>query len=153
MRKRCKRKVWSTEINPIAHAIAGAAIVDTKTLNNLRLNELSAIASMKAGTGTLSEWKVLSDMMNVAETMSLEGIGIEVLEVCKAVQGELEAAALRYQKTKKMGLTGTGIRALQELHEYHDLQRTSVCRSVFEQMIQKTRNHILSNSNRVKELA
>jgi hypothetical protein len=39
-RKKCKRKVWSTQINPVAHAIAGAAVADSASLDKLRLCEL-----------------------------------------------------------------------------------------------------------------
>ena len=42
MRKRCKRKVWN-KVNPIAHAIAGAAVVSQSDMNALRVRELAAI--------------------------------------------------------------------------------------------------------------
>jgi hypothetical protein len=104
---------------------------------------------MVKGNATTSDWRVLVDMLNVAETMSTNGIGIEVLEVCQIVQKEMEAAAHRYEKTRKMGLSGTGIRYIKELYALHDLQRTSISRSEFERMIDKTINYIRSNNHRV----
>jgi hypothetical protein len=148
MRKRCKRKIWN-KVDPIEFAITGAAIIAEDKLDRLRMGELSAIESMVKGNATTADWRILVDMLNVAETMSTNGIGIEVLEVCQIVQKEMEAAAHRYEKTRKMGLTGTGIRYIKELYALHDLQRTSISRSEFERMIDKTINYIRSNNHRV----
>jgi len=88
-------------------------------------------------------------MMNIAETMGKNGIGVEVLEHCAKAQEALHQAALRYEKTKKMGLSGVGINALREIYEYHDLQRLSIPRSVYERMIEKTRNYLRSQGKDV----
>jgi hypothetical protein len=136
-------------VNPIEFAITGAAITAEDKLNQLRMSELSAIESLVKGNGTTGDWKVLVDMMNIAETMGNHGIGIEVLPVCEIVQAEMEAAAKRYETTRKMGLSGTGIRYIKELYALHDLQRQSVSRSEFERMIDKTINYIRSNHHRV----
>ena len=45
MKKQCRRKIWS-KINPIEHAIVGAAITPDDLLDKLRLIELSAIESL-----------------------------------------------------------------------------------------------------------
>jgi len=139
-RKRCKRKVWPTNINPIAHAIAGAAIPDSGALDKLRLCELSAIDNMVNGRATTEDWRWLADVVNIAETMGKAGIGPEVLPYCEASQQALLEAAERYQKTGKMGLSGVGLTSIKEMWEYHDLQRTSVARSEYEKMIRKTRS-------------
>ena len=127
----------------------GAAITTEDKLDRLRLGELSAIESMVKGNATTGDWRILVDMLNIAETMATNGIGIEVLEVCEIVQKEMESAARRYEKTRKMGLTGTGIRYIKELYALHDLQRTSISRSEFERMIEKTINYIRSNHHKV----
>lgn len=147
-RKRCKRKIWN-KVDPIEHAMMGAAITSEDKLDKLRMGELSAIESMVKGNGTITDWRALVDMLNIAETMSTNGIGVEVLEVCQIVQKEMEAAAHRYEKTRKMGLTGTGIKYIKELYALHDLQRTSISRSEYERMIEKTINYIRSNNHRV----
>lgn len=151
MRKQCRRKIWS-KVNPIEHAIVGAAITPNDLLDRLRLIELSAIESLVKGNGTIGDWRSLVDMMNIAETMATNGIGVEVLEICEIVQKEMEAAARRYEKTRKMGLTGTGIKYLKELYQLHDLQRTSISRSEYERMLQKTIDYIRSNNHRVVHL-
>lgn len=148
MRKKCHRKIWA-KVNPIEFAITGAAITAEDKLDKVRLGELSAIESMVKGQATVSDWRALVDMLNIAETMATNGIGVEVLEVCQIVQREMEAAARRYEKTRKMGLTGTGIRYIKELYALHDLQRTSISRSEYERMIEKTINYIKSNHHRV----
>ena len=108
---------------------------------------------MTKGHGTIADWRSLVDMMNIAETMATNGIGIEVLEVCQIVQEEMQNAAHRYEKTRKMGLTGTGIKYIKELYQLHDLQRTSISRSEYERMLQKTSDYIRSNHHRVVHIA
>jgi hypothetical protein len=151
-RKRCKRKVWSTSINPVAHAIAGAAVSDNAALDKLRLCELSAIDAMTRGMGTTEDWRWLADVLNIAETMGKAGIGPEVLPYCQDAQTALLEAAERYQKTGKMGLSGQGIRAIKDVWEFHDIQRTSIARSEYEKMIRKTANYIKSNGKDVVEI-
>lgn len=148
MRKRVKRKHYAL-IDPIAHAIAGASITDKKSLDKLRLSELAALDAMTRGFGTVQEWRTLVDMMNVAEVMGMSGIGPEVLPHIEVAQDELHKAAKRYEETKRMGLSGVGIKALREIHEYHDLQRLSISRSEYERMIDKTKNRIMSGAAEV----
>lgn len=152
MRKRCKRRVWSTNINPIIHAIAGAAIADNASLDKLRLCELSAIDAMTKGVGTTQDWRWLADVLNIGETMGKSGIGPEILPHCEEAQKALLEAAKRYQETGKMGLSGLGIRAIKEVWEYHDAQRTSISRSEYEKMIRKTANYIKSHGKDVVEI-
>ena len=151
MRKRCKRKVYQ-KVNPIEHAIVGAAITDPKSLDRLRLGELSALEAMRMGHGTVEDWRVLTDMLNIASTFIRHGIGIEAKDDLDKAQESLLNAARRYEKTKRMVLDGQGIKSLQNLYEYHDLQRTSVPRSVYEDMIEKTANYIRSHGNEVVEI-
>jgi hypothetical protein len=151
MKKKCKRKVYPL-LNSLVHGLAGAAVADSKSLDKLRLSELSAIDAMTKGMGTLEDWRWLADICNIAETMGKAGIGPEVLPYCDAVQKALLEAADRYQKTGKMGLSGVGITKIKDLWEYHDLQRTSIARSEYERMIQKTINHIRSKGKDVVEV-
>lgn len=148
-RKKCRRKVWSTQINPIAHAIAGACVADIESLNKLRTGEIAALEAMKNGAADTQDWKTLVDMMNIAETMGKNGIGPEVLEHCETATQALYEAAKRYEKTKRMGLSGVGLKAIGDIMEYHDLQRTSVPRSTYEKMIDKTRNYLKSRGKDV----
>jgi hypothetical protein len=152
MRKRCKRKVWSTNIDAVAHAIAGACITDTSSLNQLRQNEVTALETIKSGEGGVQEWRILVDMMNIAEMMGKKGIGPEVLEHCKTGNKAMTEAAKRYETTKKIVLSGEGLKALGDIMEYHDLQRTSIARSEYERMIRKTANYIKSHGKDVVEI-
>ena len=139
-------------INPVTHAIAGARVTTNELLDNLRLKELAALDSMMKGHGTVEDWRLLVDMMNIAEMMGKNGIGPEVLPHCVVATQAMTEAALRYQTSMKMGISGPGIRALKEICEYHDLQRTSVARSVYETMITKTANYIRSKGKDVIEI-
>jgi hypothetical protein len=151
-RKKCKRTVYPL-LNSLAHGLAGAAISDSKSLDKLRLCELSAIDAMTKGMGTTEDWRWLADVCNIAETMGKSGIGPEVLPYCEEVQTALLEAAERYQKTGKMGLSGIGITKVKDLWEYHELQRTSIARSEYEKMIRKTANYIKSHGKDVVEIA
>jgi hypothetical protein len=151
MRKRTKRKMWNL-IDPITHAIVGAAITHRDKLDKLRMLEYSALEAITKGNGTVSDWRSLVDVLNLAEMMAKNGIGPEVLPICEIAQESLHKAAMRYQETLRMGLDGQGIQAIRELIAYADLQQGSISRSEFERYIQKTKDHIRSNSNLVVEI-
>jgi hypothetical protein len=153
MRKKCRRKIWSTNIDTITHAIAGAAVADSASLDKLRLCELSAIDAMIKSVGTPEDFRWLADVINIGETMGKNGIGPEILPYCQEAQTELLAAAKRYQETGKMILSGVGIRAIKDVWEFHDVQRTSIARSEYEKMIRKTANYIKSHGKDVVEIA
>ena len=148
MRKTTKRKHWKL-IDPVRHAILGAGITQDHLLDKLRLIELAALDAMTKGLGTIQDWQELTDMMNISEVMARDGVGPEALPVCQQAQEALEQAARRYETTRKMGLTGTGINALREVFEYHDLQRRSIPRSEYEKYIIKTRQRIASKAREV----
>ena len=152
MRKQTKRKYWAL-INPLVHALEGATIAPRDKLDKLRLAEYSALDSITKGHGTIQDWHTLTQVLNLSETMARHGIGRdEVLPVCEKAQKALHDAALRYQKTNKLGLTGEGIKAIRELIQYADLQQSSISRSEFEKYIEKTRNYIKSNNHNVVEI-
>jgi hypothetical protein len=151
MRKKTKRKHWNL-VDPVTHAIVGAAITPRQTLDKLRFLEYSALEAITKGNGTVQDWRTLVDVLNLSEVMAKAGIGPEVLPICEKAQESLHKAALRYEETKKMGLDGVGISAVRELISYADLQQGSISRSEFEKYVQKTRNYIRSNSNLVVEI-
>lgn len=150
MKKRTKRKIYASEdTNPVLVALMGASMVDEESLNKLRFGELSAIESISKGNGTLWEYRLLADMLNICERMAENGIGPEALEACEAFNEELAGMAERYEKTQKMGFTGQGLQLAREVFEYHDIQRQSITRSQYERMIKKTNDYIRSNGHRV----
>lgn len=151
MRKQTKRKHWKL-IDVINHAILGAGITQEHLLDKLRLTELASLEAMTKGLGTVQDWQELTDMMNICEVMARHGVGPEALPHCERAQNALEQAALRFQRTKRMGLSGEGINALREVFEYHDLQRRSVSRNEYEKFIVKTKQRIMSKAKEVVEL-
>ena len=151
MRKQVKRNVWAL-VNPITYALEGASITQRDKLDKLRLMEYSALDAITKGIGTVQDWHTLTEVLNLSETMARNGVGPEVLPVCEKAQKALHEAALRFQKTGKLGLTGEGIQAVRELIQYADLQQSSISRSEFERYIQKTKNYIKSNNNNVVEI-
>ena len=151
MRKRTKRKVWNL-IDPLTHAIVGAAITQRDKLDKLRTLEYAALDAITRGKGTITDWRTLVDVLNLSEVMGKSGIGPEVLPICEKAQESLHKAAMRFQETKKMGLDGQGIQAIRDLIEYADLQQSSISRSEFERYIKKTKDYIRSHGDKVVEI-
>ena len=152
MRKKIKRKHWNL-VNPIAHALVGAAITQRDKLDKLRLLEYSALEAITKGQGTVADWRTLVDVLNLSEMMGKHGVGPEVLPICQKAQESLHKAAMRYQETLQMGLDGQGIKACRDLIEYADLQQGSISRSEFERYIQKTKDYIRSHGDKVVEIS
>jgi hypothetical protein len=151
MRKRTKRKIWNL-LNPIQHALTGAAITQRDKLDKLRMLEYSALEAITKGNGTVHDWRTLVDVLNLSEMMGKNGVGPEVLPICQKAQDSLHKAAMRYQETMQMGLDGEGIKACRDLIEYADLQQGSISRSEFERYIQKTKDYIRSHGDKVVEI-
>ena len=143
MRKRTIRKKWAL-IDPIQYAIRGACITTRAELDKLLLRELAALDALVKGHGTLADWQDINAANNLCQTMAEMGVGPEALPTTKAVEEALIDAARRFERTRKMGLTGTGIQAIRDMLEYHDLQRQSVSRSTYENAIRLVTAHIKS---------
>lgn len=148
MRKQCRRKIYQL-VDPVAHAIAGACITTDDCLDTLKANEKAAVEAMRTGNATVYTWQELVDINNICQVMARQGIGPEALVDCMIAELELKQAAKRYEATGRMLLTGTGLRAINEVLEWHHMQRTSISRSEYERMIEKTRNKLRSRSKDV----
>lgn len=151
MRKRTVRKHYAL-VDPIQHAIEGAAITNGDDLDKLRMIELQALEAFRTGTAGLQEWHEISSMMNLAETMAKGGIGVEVESICMQAQDHLIDSAKRFERIGRMGATGPALACWHDLYEYHDLQRQSVARSVYEEMIRKTTDRVRSTAPGVIKL-
>jgi hypothetical protein len=148
VRKQCRRKVYKL-VDPIAHAIAGAGITTDDCLDQLKAKETAAMEAMRTGNATVYTWQELVDMNNLCQVMARSGIGPEALPDCMMAEIELKHATKRFEATGRMLLTGLGLRAIQEVSEWHQLQRTAISRAEYERMIEKTRNKIRSRSKDV----
>lgn len=147
-RKRTVRRVWKL-VNPIQHAIDGAAITPRAELDKLLARELASLDDLTHGRGGLQQWSDMAHVVNLCESLALNGVGPEALEACQLAQEGLIDASRRFQKTRRMGLTGVAIQALRDVIEYHDLQRSSISRSQYEKTIAGLRSQILNNVNTV----
>ena len=152
MRKRTVRKIWQT-VNPIEHAMAGASITPRDKLDKLLARELSSLEAIVKGHGDLVSWNDLVNANNLAEELALMGVGKpEVMPVAMECQQHLIEAARRFQATGKMGLSGPAIQAMRSMLEYHDLQRASIARSVYEEAIRKVTAKVKSGATSVTDL-
>lgn len=152
MRKTCKRKHY-VPVNPITYAISGAAISHGKDVEMARGRELSAIEAFQRGRATLQEWRDLDAMLSLSEMLARMKVGREeMMPACADAEAVLIAAALRFEATGRMEMDAAGVHAMRELWQYHDLQRGSVARSVYEAAIKKAADRTRSKAPGVIEL-
>lgn len=149
MRKQTRRKVWKL-INPLAHVLEGIVVTPESELDKLRMRELGAIEAFAKGHARMQEWHEIAAMLNIAEYLAIKGVGVEVAEVCRGVEAHLIEAAERYQKTRKMGLSGLGLQSLRDLYLAHDLQRQSINRGDYEKAIRAAMLHAQQNGNEIR---
>jgi hypothetical protein len=142
-RKRTVRRVWD-KVNPIEHAMKGAAITPRADLDRLLARELSALEEFTHGRAGMAQWHDLANVVNLCETLAHQRVGAEALEACRRGQDALIEAAQRFLASRRMGLSGPGIQALRDCIEYHDLQRASIPRSQYEAAIRLTAARVKS---------
>ena len=152
MRKRTRRKIWDTSINPVTHAMLGAAITDDESLSILRKKEQGSMEAFRNGTATTQDWNNINAVVQLAESMADANIGPEVMVHVKIAEMHLIDAHDRHKRIGKMGSTGPGLQAFQDIIEYHELQRTAVARSVYEKHIERVTNLIRSKSSKIRFL-
>lgn len=145
MRKKTRRKIYAL-VDPITHAVQGAALIPQKELDQLRLRELAAVEAFRVGKARLQDWHDVCAMMNLCEAMARDGVGPEALEACERAQAALVEAAQRFERTGKMGTTGPGLQAFRDVYDFHDLQRQSVPRSTYEQCIARATAKVKSKA-------
>lgn len=151
MRKRTKRKVWGLT-NPITMAIEGACVSGGKEVEDLRGGELLALERFRNGAAKEQDWQMLSVMTAISALMGYEGIGIEALHAARAAQKSLDSIEERFKRVGKWGCSGPEYQSLRDTYEYHDLQRQSVARSVYESAIFRTKGVLQDPVRRRKVL-
>jgi hypothetical protein len=137
---------------PVTHAMAGAAIADKESLDVLRKGENGSMAAFRNGTATKADWNNINTVVRLAESMAGAGIGPEVMVHVKIAEMHLLDAQERFMRLGKMGSTALGLQSFQDIIEYHDLQRTSVARSVYEKHIKRVSDMVKSRSSKIKFL-
>jgi hypothetical protein len=137
---------------PVTHAMAGAAITDKESLDVLRKGENGSMTAFRNGTATKADWNNINTVVRLAESMADAGIGPEVMVHVKIAEMHLMDAQERFVRLGKMGSTALGLQSFQDIIEYHDLQRTSVARSVYEKHIKRVSDMVKSRSSKIKFL-
>ena len=137
---------------PVTHAMAGASIADKESLDILRKKENGSMDAFRNGTATKMDWNNINAVVRLAESMADAGVGPEVMVHVKIAEMHLLDAQDRFVRLGKMGSTALGLQSFQDILEYHDLQRTSVARSVYEKHIKRVTDMVKSRSPKVKFL-
>jgi len=137
---------------PVTHAIVGASITDEESLEILRKKENGSMEAFRNGAAAPHDWNNINAVVQLAESMAAANIGPEVMVHVKIAEMHLIDAHDRYKRIGKMGSTGPGLQSFQDIIEYHELQRTSVSRSVYESHIKRITDMIRSKSPKIKFL-
>jgi hypothetical protein len=132
--------------------MAGAAITDKESLDILRKRENGSMDAFRSGTANKMDWNNINAVVRLAESMAEAGVGPEVMVHVKIAEMHLLDAQERFVRLGKMGSTALGLQSFQDIIEYHDLQRTSVARSVYEKHIKRVTDMVKSRSPKVKFL-
>jgi hypothetical protein len=151
MKKQTKRKIYLL-LNPIEHAMKGAAIATDEDLKAHKDRENASLQAFRDGTATKVDWHNLNTVVRLAESLAMSGIGEEVLVQAKIAEMHLLEAYERHARIGKMGTTGLGLQSLQDILEYHDLQRKSIANSVYKNHINSVTNKVRSKSPKIKFL-
>lgn len=136
MKKRTLRKRYKL-IDPIAHAIEGAMVTPKDVLDKQRAVERAAAEAVRMGAGSMADLYEIESSCLVAMEMASHRIGPEALVSCKLLEIEIRQAKERHAKTGALALTGAGLRAMDDVLEYIDLQRQSISRGEYERHILK----------------
>ena len=137
---------------PVTHAIVGASITDEESLEILRKKERGSLEAFRTGSAIKQDWNNINAVVQLAESMAAANIGPEVIVHVKIAEMHLLDAQSRYERIGKMGSTGPGLQSFQDIIEYHELQRTSVSRSVYESHIKRVTDMIRSKSPKIRFL-
>jgi hypothetical protein len=153
MRKHTPRKRTWKLVDPIAHAIEGAALIPANLIMNLQIIEQAAISAFMNGTATKSEWRDLAMLCNISEQLCLQGVGsAEVRAPLDIAQEALRQAARRYKENGRVGFSGVELTAMRDIIDWHDLQRTSIPRKEYEKAIESVRLKIVCKDKSVEQM-
>jgi hypothetical protein len=141
MRKRSKYRSKPIVVNPIAYAIAGARPVDDEKRLKVKAWRDMTLIAYAEGRAVERDLAILEGALALARELALDGIGIELLNICDRAKPVLTA---QHERLQRIATTVEGLQAMRDLAEWHDLQRTSVDRSTYERAIQRTANRIRS---------
>lgn len=136
MRKQTRRKIYQ-KVNPIKHAIEGAAVVQEEHLDFLRKHELAAIEAFRTGVAKAQEWHELHVIALLAIELGKRGVGPEAVECADRAIVHLDETYDRYMKTHRLLMTGPALQCMRDIYEYHDLQRQCIARSEYDKIIRK----------------
>ena len=134
------------------HAMSGASITDEESLNILRVKENGSLEAFRNGSATKKDWNNINAVVRLAESMAAANIGPEVMVPVKIAEMHLLDAQDRYKRIGKMGSTALGLQSFQDIIEWHELQRTSVARSVYEKHVKRVTDMIRGRSNKINFL-
>lgn len=142
LRKGTKRRVYKPMDleSMLKLAASRAALLPQKELQEFREMELGHMNALRSGAGTMKDLVEVESMADISIEMANRGIGPEALVPAKLLKLEIDAAKVMLEQEGRCVLSGVGLRAMQDTHEYHDLQRQSIPRKTYEDCIFKVMN-------------
>lgn len=147
-KKRVPRRVG----NPIEDAIRFSQPIQGKDLADLRKKDNAAIGALARGEANHLDWQWLSEMVNVAEVMAKDGMGVELIPIAAEAQVLLAKVYVRRKKEGTWTLTPDEVWGMREFYEWQDLQRQSVPLGVYKGYLKRAQDiNRTGNSTRTPE--
>jgi hypothetical protein len=133
MRKRSKYRSKPIVVNPIAYAIAGARPVDDEKRLKVKAWRDMTLIAYAEGRAVERDLAILEGALALARELALDGIGIELLNICDRAKPVLTAQRDRLESNDSTIHPGPGDFALmQEMCELLDMQCQVVPLSQYE---------------------
>ena len=152
MTRKPRRARWAANPHSLTATVTGVLPTPENLLERQRMTELQAIEAFAKGYATPDDFRVLCDVLNVAETFARYGIGPEVLQTCEEVQDILLLCKEQFDDGEAITVHPSELEALRTLYALHDLQRQCVDWAWYCRLIEKTANRIRSAHPDVREL-
>lgn len=141
-RKRGRRHPGMVSMDPLAK-LAPALAAERKLLIGRYRSDLEAMA--RGQDPSIDDWRELSDVVNLVETLTLVQGLLDIDATMPAVRAATDgmvAAAARYRATGRFGLDGAGLQALREVVDIYEQAAAGFTRYVMTEASRLTRARI-----------
>lgn len=135
---RAKRKVWPL-LNPILHAMAGAAKFTPTQLAQLMAPNRAAVQALQYGQFNADHWRVLADAFNIAEALARPPVNIanDHSEKFEEAQCVLYALSEQFRDRKTWTARSAQLQAVKDAMEIFEIQLEHVAQGEFERVVEK----------------
>ena len=99
---------------------------------------MAALQAFADGAATSDDWNSVNALVRLTESLIGMGVGAEATVDALRTDAALDRAHERYAMGLPMTASQTDVKTFRDLYQYHDLQRSSIDRSMYERAIVAT---------------